>query len=98
MTATIAPPRPFLATDRQDVVSLPVSSEYTVAQAAQLLDMPEECIDELLNVGILKFRQEGSRRLVLRDRLLEYDRDRKFREKGVLEIIRLDEEMGLYDD
>ena len=98
MTATLAPPCSFLVTERQDVVSLPLSSDYTVAQAAQLLDMPEDCIDELLNVGILKFRQEGSRRLVLRDRLLEYDRDRKFREKGVLEIIRLDEEMGLYDD
>ena len=98
MTATIAPPRPFLVADRQNVAPSPVSSDYTIAQAAQLLDMPEDCIDELLNVGILKFRQDGDRRLVLRDRLLEYDRDRKFRHEGILEIVRLSEEMGLYDD
>jgi len=98
MTATIAPPHPFLATNRQEVAPFPVSSDYTVAQAALLLDMPEDCIDELLDVGILKFRQDGERRLVLRERLLEYDRVRRFREEGVLEIIRLDEEMGLYDD
>jgi hypothetical protein len=98
MTATIAPPRPFLTTDRKDVAPSPVSSDYTIVQAAQLLDMPEDCINELLDVGILKFRQDGECRLILRERLLEYDRNRKFREKGVLEIIRLDEEMGLYDD
>jgi len=98
MTASIAAPRPFLVADRQDVASSPVLSDYTIAQAAQLLDMPEDCIDELLDVGILKFRQDGDRRLVLRDRLLEYDRDRKFRHEGILEIVRLSEEMGLYDD
>jgi len=98
MTATLAPPRPFLVADRQDVVASPLSSDYTIAQAAQLLDMPEDCIDELLDVGILKFRQEGSRRLVLRDRLLEYDLDRKFKHEGILKIVRLSEEMGLYND
>ena len=98
MTATLAPPRSFLTTNKQDIALVPVPSDYTITQAAQLLDMPEDCINELLDVGILKFRQDGNRRLVLRDHLLEHDRDRKRMQAGVLEIIRLDEEMGLYDD
>jgi len=98
MTATIAPSHPFLITGEQDFALSSIASDYTVAQAAQLLDMPEDCIDELLDVGILQARYDGDRRLVDREHLLEHNRDRKRMQAGVLEIIRLDEEMGLYDD
>ena len=98
MTFTVTPSHSFLTTDEQSIDLFPVASEWTVAQAAQFLDMPEDCIDELLEIGVLECRQDGKQRLIQRDRLLEYDRNCKRRHEGILEIIRLSEEMGLYDD
>jgi hypothetical protein len=98
MTFTVTPTHPFLATDGQAIDLFPVASECTIAEAAQILDMSEVCVNELLEIGVLEFRQDGNRRLIRRDCLIEHDRHRKRVNKGLLEIIRLSEEMGLYDD
>ena len=97
MSIAVTSSHSFLATD-EPVGIVHTQSEYTVAQAAELLDMSEGCVDELLKIGVLIFSQDSDRRFIQRNRLLEYDRDRKFRHAGLLEIIRMDEEMGLYDD
>ncbi|MCL2710644.1 MAG: helix-turn-helix domain-containing protein [Planctomycetaceae bacterium] len=97
MTATIAPPRSFLVTERQDVVSLPLSSDYTVSEAAEILDMPEECLNDLIRIGVFECRQENGERFILRSRVLEFDRKQKWGEEVLKELSRLDQEMGLYD-
>jgi hypothetical protein len=73
-------------------------SDLTVAQAAVLLDMPEACVNDLLNIGVLKFRQENGERLLLRDPLLEYKERCEFRRVGLDKMVRWNQEMGLYDD
>lgn len=97
MSIATTPSHSFLTAD-EPVGIVHAQPECTIAEAAQILDMPEDCIEELLSIGVLEFSQDGDRRFVQRDRLLEYDRDRKFRHEGLIKIIRLSEEMGLYDD
>ena len=97
MTATIAPPRPFLVADRQNVVPPPVLSDYTVSEAAVILDMSEECLNDLIRIGVFECRQENGERFILRSRVLEFDRKQKWGEEVLKELSRLDQEMGLYD-
>jgi len=97
MSITATPSHSFLSTD-EPVRVVHTQVEWTVAQAAEFLDMPEDCVEELLKIGALKFRQDGNRRLVERDDLFKHDQDRKRMRAGILKIIRLSEEMGLYDD
>ena len=95
MSLTISPPHSFLTTDEQDMNLFPASTELTVAQAAAVLDMPEDCIYEMIKVGILQSRQEGSQYWIDRDWLLEHKRQRDHMRAGNKEMIRLDQEMGL---
>ena len=95
MTFTTSPP--FEAIGEQGMELFPSLSELTVAQAAQLLDMSEGCVNELLDVGVLDFRLDGDRRLVQRDRLLEYESDYREKREAMAEITRWSQEMGLYD-
>ena len=95
MTLTVAPSYPVTGNRSFD---LPVSAECTVAQAAQILNMPEACIDEMLDIGILEYKQDGSQRLVKRDRLLNYKQKWESGNAALNEMARLNQEMGLYDD
>jgi hypothetical protein len=95
MTFTISPP--FEAIDEQDIEMFPSLPELTVAQAAQFLDMSEGCVEGLLDLGILEFRLDDGRRLVQRDRLLEYESDYRRGLEALAEITRESQEMGLYD-
>ena len=97
MTATIALPRPFLVADRQDVASSPALPDYTVSEAAKILDMSEECLNDLIRIGVFECRQENGERFILRSRVLEFDRKQKRGEEVLKELSRLDQEMGLYD-
>ena len=96
MTFTISPP--FEAIDEQGMELFPTSPELTVAQAAQLIDTPEGYIDELLNAGRIVFRWENNKRLVQRDSLLNFEADRDCRHAALDEMVRMNQEMGLYDD
>jgi len=101
MSFTVAPPQNFLTTHdfSIDPLLLPTTelpSELTVAQAAQILDMPEGGILELCKFGILDCRQEGTRHFTDRDKLLEYKQECDRIGAALDEIARLDQEMGLY--
>ena len=98
MSLTVTPSSPFLATDGQNVGLFPPPSELTVAQAAKLLDMSEACLNELLDIDVLEFRQENGERFILWSRVLEFDQEQKRMETGLNEIVRMSQEMGLYDD
>ena len=98
MTATIAPPHPFLATNRQEVAPSPVSSDYTVAQAAQFLGNSEGYVEELLKDQIVSFRTENGERFVQWDSLSAFEQGRARKNVALDRIVRWDQEMGLYDE
>jgi len=97
MSVTTTPVSPFLAADGYaGMVYAP--TECTVAQAAKFLDMSENCVDELLNFGVLEFKEKNGERLLLWNPLLEYKQRWAFRQAGVDEMVCMNQEMGLYDD
>ena len=97
MSLTIAPSSPFLATgDSAAFVHAP--TECTVAQAAEFLDVSEDYVDEMLNAERVLFQLKNGRRMIEWNSLLEYKQRRDFRQAGVAEMVRWDQEMGLYDD
>ena len=98
MSYAITTPPFLMGADDQGVRLFPASSEWTVSQAAKLLDMSEECVNELLDIGILEFRQDGGRRLLKGDRLLEYEAEYREGKEAMAEITQWAQEMGLYDD
>ena len=88
----------LLTSDGQDIGVFPMPSELTVAQAARILDMSEACLDQLLDIGAYDFRQDGNRRLIERDYLMEQAEWHKRTHAGLAEMAQWDQEMGLYDD
>ena len=97
MTATIALPRSFSVADRHGVVASLVSSECTVSEAAEFLDMSEDCLNDLIRIGVFECRQENGERLIQQSRVLEFDRKQKWGEEVLKELSRISQEMGLYD-
>jgi len=97
MSLTVAPPRPFLATNERTFDRFSVSSECSVIQAAEFLDMSAGCVEELLDAGVLTFRFDGEQRWVKRDRLLEYGADYREGLEALAELSQISQEMGLYD-
>ena len=98
MSLIAAPLHTFPITDRRDIDTSPAVSECTVSQAARFLDVPEGYINEMLNAGRVEFRLEGGERLIEWDSLQNYEREWDHRLAGLAEMVRLDQEMGLYDD
>ena len=98
MTFTATLSLPISITGGQDIGIFPVPSELTVAQAAEILDMSEACVEDYLDDGIIESRWEDNERLVQWNSLLKFDQKQKWMEEGLNEIVRLSQEMGLYDD
>ena len=98
MTFIVTTSTPLLEPNDQSADLFPALSELTVAQAAVLLGVSEPIVDGLLVLGAIEYREDCGCRLIRRDNLIEYERDRKRMYIGLLEIVRLDQEMGLYDD
>ena len=98
MSLTAVPLPTFPAINGQNTDVLPVMSECTVAQAATLLDMSEHRLNNLLDAGRIAFRQENGERLVERNSLLDYEQRRIHRSAALDEMVRVNQEMGLYDD
>jgi len=98
MTLTVPSSHSFLTTDVRNVDMFPAPTELTVAQAAALLDVPEGYIEELLDDDLIEYRQEGAQRLVNHNGLLEYKKERDRRHALLNEMVRMNQEMGLYDD
>ena len=87
-----------LLAEGRDVSLPPTQAEASVAQAAKFLDMSEACVHEVLGLGVLEYRQEGNQYWIDRDSLIEYEADCRRMNEGLNEIIRMSEEMGLYND
>ena len=99
MSLTIPPSAAsFPSTDQPALGLFPRVSECTVAQAARFLDGSEGLVNELLDDGVITFRLENGERLVQWNSLLEFEQKEDRQYAGLEEIVRLSEEMGLYDD
>ena len=97
-TFTAIPSPPFLATQSLHTDSFPTVLECTVAQAAKILQTSEGYVNEMLNAGHIAFRLKNGERLIRKNSLLEFANEQKWVREGLEEIVRLSEEMGLYDD
>lgn len=96
--SVIAAPHTFSTTNSQDIGILPTVSELTIAQAAEIIDMSEACVNSWLNLGRIAFRLENGERLIQLDDLLEFERDWKRRLAAADELFSMFREMGLSDD
>jgi len=98
MTLTITPSPPFPATDEQHFALFPAVPECTVAQAAEFLRTTERHLNDLLNAKRIAFRQYNGERLVQWNSLLEFEQWRQRGHAALDEMVRMNQEMGLYDD
>ena len=72
-------------------------SELTIAQAAKILDCREGLILSLIEDGDITSRIVNGKLMVVRDSFLAYKQDQDRRNAAVAEMVRWDQEMGLYD-
>jgi len=83
----------------KDVKLETYDKEITVEEAAEIfffLDPPH--VEELLNKGEIPYRQQGDKNVMKMSDVLRYDEKlRTRRRKGLDEMVRLSQEMGLYD-
>jgi excisionase family DNA binding protein len=78
---------------------VPVHSELTTQQAADLLNVSRPHLIKLLNSGELEHRMVGTHRKLLAKNVLIYrDKSTEHRRKALRELVALDEEIGVYDD
>jgi len=98
MTLTVLPSHPFLAASEPDIDLFPVSAECTVSQAAEFLDVSVDFVRELLEDELVLSRRENGECLIEWNSLRDYEQDCRRMRAGVAEMIRMDQEMGLYDD
>ena len=95
MTFTAMPS--LLMPDVQDIDMFPSVSELTVAQAAKFLDGTEGLVDELLHAGLITSRLKNGVRLIAWDSLQNYAQEENRKDAAFAEMVRENQEMGLYD-
>ena len=82
----------------EDVAIAPTRTELTVDQARKFLRTSERHLNDLLDAGEIAFRMNGNERMVLRDSLLEFEREREKTDAFLNDLLELSKEMGTYDD
>ena len=85
---------------RDDAVAIvPLRQRLNTYQAAVLLTVPHEDLLRLLDEGTLPSEAGDTDRYVRFDQLMAYrEQEDVKRRAGLVELIRLSEELGLYDD
>jgi len=73
-------------------------TELTIEQTARFLRMSERHVNDLLDAGEIASRQENGKRLVLWESLLTFELERERLGAALNEMVRMNQEMGLYDD
>lgn len=81
------------------IAIVPINSELTTQQAADVLNVSRPHLIKLLDRGDLGYRMVGTHRKLKGKEVLAY-RDRTYaqRRTALSEMVQLDEELGLYDD
>lgn len=81
-----------------NVEIIPVEVELTVSQTSGFLRTSERHVNDLLDAGKIAFRMNGDERMVQRDSLLEFDRNRERKHAFLDDLLELSREMGENDD
>ena len=73
--------------------------EINVEEAAKIFfHLAPRHVEELLEKGEISYREEGDKKLMKLGEVMRYDKKLRIeRRKGLDEIVRMSEEMGLYD-
>ena len=97
MTLTALPFHSFPATGEPSITLFPAQPECTVAQAADILGIPESDVIELLDAGEIVSRSIGNRRVVSADSLSDYDRETtRLQNEALDELTQQAQELGFY--
>jgi excisionase family DNA binding protein len=81
----------------EEAAVVPTEKELTTQEAADLIGISRQFLVQLVDRGTIPATKAGThRRLRLKD-VLDYIAERRRMEEGLREIVRLSEEMGLYD-
>jgi len=79
------------------VAALPVDTQLTPSQAADILNISRHSVDQLLRHGILPSAKVGTRRRVTLSDLVAYKRRRDEQSRRALdELSELSQELGVY--
>ena len=87
-----------LSKGQSAVVESP-GKEINVQEAAKIFfHLAPHHVEELLDKGEIAYREEGDEKLMKLGEVMRYDKKLRIeRRKGLDEIVRMSEEMGLYD-
>jgi len=88
---------PFLKEEEQAFFVIPARAELTVAQVADIIELSESSVLELLDQGELKGRWEVNRYLIDRDSLRKYEEDCRRIDERLNEMASFNQAMGWYD-
>ena len=97
MSLTTTPVSPFLATEGYAGMVY-ASTECTVAQAAEFLDVSEGFVNELLKSEQILFRLENGEHKIEWSSLRVYRQKRERRNADAVKLFHFFQEMGLSDD
>jgi excisionase family DNA binding protein len=85
--------------DGEALSLVPLHQSLTIEDAAALLQAPPQHVVRLIDRGLVPASGEGDERRILYADLLAYQRARRGREEaGLREIVRISEDLGLYDE
>ena len=86
-------------TSKGRLVSIvPIATEMTTQAAAELLGCSRPHLIKLLEKGVIQFTKIGKHRRIRYEDIVKYKKEMKERQKQLLiEIMKSDEETGLYD-
>ena len=77
---------------------VPVNKELSTQDAADILNVSRPFLISLLEAGTIPFSKVGTHRRIRFTDLMEYKKHRdEERERGLENIVRISEELGLYD-
>lgn len=77
---------------------VPIASEMTTQAAAEIIGCSRPHLVKLLESGEIKFTKIGKHRRVMYEDIIEYRKKMKANQERLIEeIMRSDEELGLYD-
>ena len=75
---------------------MPLRTELTLREAANILGVPESDLLELLNTGEIESQSIGNRRIVIAESLYDYDRETtRFQDEALDELTQQTQELGL---
>lgn len=84
--------------DGQPISIVPVAAEVTTQKAAEILGCSRPHLVKLLEEGKIEFRKVGKHRRIKMENVLKYRNELKEAQKEkLIEMMKRDEELGLYD-